>query len=195
MTVAMMGTWAPAHLVQIARDRLGLAAFLRAEPRPRSLRVDECKNGNVEFLGELHQPEGLSISLRMGHAEVPLQLLFRVAPTLVPNHHHRIIVEARPAADDRRVITESAIAVQLDEVGERQTDVVSGERTLRVARDLDSLKGREIPVDLFTQIGELSLEGLYGFGNAELAVARGFLDLVDLPFQLGDRLLELQLCC
>jgi len=84
--------------------------------------------------------------------------------------------------------------VELDEVTEGKTDVIRGERTLGVACDLDSLEGREIPVDLFTQIGELPLEGLDSFGDAELAVARGLLDLVDLPFQLGDRLLELKLC-
>jgi len=46
-----------------------------------------------------------------------------------------------------------------------------------------------------TVSSSLPLEGLDGLGNAELAIARGFLDLVDLPFQLGDRLLEFELCC
>jgi hypothetical protein len=88
-----------------------------------------------------------------------------------------------------------AIAVELDEVAERETDVIGCKGALWIARDLDSLKRREIPVDLFTQIGELPLEGLNCFGDADLAVARGFLYLVDLPFQLGDRLLEFELCC
>jgi hypothetical protein len=65
---------------------------------------------------------------------------------------------------------------------------------LGIAGDLNALKRSEVLVDFLAQILELPLEWLDRFRDAELAVARRLLDLVDLPFQLGDRLLELKLC-
>ena len=50
--------------------------------------------------------------------------------------------------DDRVVVAELAVAVQLDEVVEERLDVVRGERPLAVARDLDALPGREALEDL-----------------------------------------------
>ena len=84
--------------------------------------------------------------------------------------------------------------MELDEIRERQLDVVGGERPLRIARDLDSLERREVLVDFLTEIGELALEWLDRLRHAQLTVARGLLDFVDLPLQLGDRFLEFKLC-
>jgi hypothetical protein len=84
--------------------------------------------------------------------------------------------------------------MELDEIGESELDVIGGEWPPRIAGDLHALKRREVLVDFFAQIFELPLEGLDRFRDAELAVARRFLDFVDLPFQLGDRLFELKLC-
>jgi hypothetical protein len=36
----------------------------------------------------------------------------------VADQHHRLAVQPRPAADDRLVLAEEPVAVQLDEVGE-----------------------------------------------------------------------------
>src|SRR3954454_3243067 len=130
----------------------------------------------------------------MRHSEVALQLLLGVAPALVPDHHDRVVVEACPAADDRRVVTERAIPVELDEIGEGKPYVIRGERALRVARDLYPLEGREVLVNFLAQIVELALQRLDRFCYAELTVPCRLLDLVDLPLQLGDRLFKLELC-
>jgi len=79
----------------------------------------------------------------MRHSKIPLQLLLRVAPTLMADHHHRIVVETRPPADDRCIVAEGAIAMKLDEIGEREADVVRGKRTSRVARNLAVRPGRD----------------------------------------------------
>ena len=148
----------PAHLEQVARDRLALPALLGAEPRPRARRVDERDHRDVELLGELHEAQRLSIALRMRHPEVALQVLLRVAAALVADHHHRLAVEARPPADDRGVLAERAVAVQLDEVGEAEPQVVVGERPLVAPRHLHALQRREVAIDRLAQLDELPLE-------------------------------------
>src|SRR6267143_4939095 len=130
----------------------------------------------------------------MRHSEIALQLLLGVAATLVSDHHHGVIVETRPATNDRRVVAVGPISVELDEIRECELDVVGGEWPPWIAGDLNALKRSEVLVDFFAQIFELPLEGLDRFRDAELAVARRLLDFVDLPLQLGDRLLELKLC-
>src|SRR5258706_10852666 len=130
----------------------------------------------------------------MRHSEVALELLLRVAAPLVSDHHHRVVVETRPPADDRRVVTVGSISVELNEIRERELDVIGGEGPPGIAGDLNALKRGKVFVDFLAQVFELSLEGLDRFRDAELAVARRFLDFVDLSLQLDDRLLELKLC-
>ena len=59
----------------------------------------------MELLRELHQTQRLAVALRMRHAEVAAQILFRITTTLMSDDHDRVAVESRPTADDRRVLT------------------------------------------------------------------------------------------
>src|SRR5215210_6025985 len=115
----------------------------------------------------------------MRHAEIATQLLLGVTAALMADRHHRVVVEARPPADDCGIVAKSAISMELHEIGEGEADVVGSKRAPWIACYLNSLKRREIPVHLFTQVGELPFEGLDRLGNAELTVARRLLDLVD----------------
>src|SRR5207249_10999331 len=134
-------------------------------------RVDQRDDRSAKLLRQPHQSQRLSVTLRVGHAEVAAEYLLGIAAPLMTDDHHRLAVEPRPAGDDRRIFTKEAIAVQLDEVGEDQLEIIERERSLRLARDLDALPWREIPVDLGAQIGQLLLERLDLVGDAELAVA------------------------
>ena len=107
----------PRHLVEVAADRLGLAALLGADAGIGAGRVDEREERQAELLGELHQPQRLAIALGPRHAEVAVDLLLGVAALLVADHHARDAVEAREAADDRGIVRERAVAVQLLEIG------------------------------------------------------------------------------
>jgi len=62
-----------------------------------------------------------------------------VSAALVADHHHRLSIEARPAAHDRRVLAEGAVAMQLDEVGEAEAQIVVGEGPLVAAGHLHPL--------------------------------------------------------
>src|SRR5438477_104253 len=77
------------------------------------------------------------------------------------------------------------IAVQLDEIGEREPDVIRGERPLPVSGNLHSLERSEVLVNRLAQLGEPPLQRSDLVGGDELAVAgRRALQLIDLSLQL-----------
>ena len=90
------------------------------------------------------------------------------------------------------IVAKSAVAVQLDEVGEDELDELGRERPLHVSRDLHALPGREAVIDLVAQLDELLLERRDLFRDAHLLVARQPLELLDLALELDDRLLEVE---
>src|SRR4029079_11297373 len=111
-----------AHLEKIARDRLRLPALFSANSRPCPHSIDESDHRDMEFFRELHEPQRFSVTLMMRHAEVALEELLGVAPALMADDHHRFSIESRPAGNDRRVIAECAITMQLYEICENQID-------------------------------------------------------------------------
>src|SRR6266511_1236179 len=180
------------HLEQIAADRLRLAAFLGADARVRARRVDEREQRKPELRGETHEPQRLAIALGTRHAEIAPDLLLRVAALLMADDHARRAIEAREAADDRRVVGEGAIAGELAEVAEHAVHVVKGVRPLRVARDLRDLPRGELRVDLLGELLALLLQPADLVGDVDGGVLVHVAKLVDLRLQFGDRLLEIE---
>ena len=148
--------------------------------------------GRVEARGGLHQAQRLAVALRVRHAEVALDVLLGVAALLVPDHHHRLPVEARPAADDRRIVAEQAVAVQLDEVGEDRREVVERVRAPRMPRHLHPLHRREAPVDLAAPDGQLVFQRADLAGDINAAFVADPPQLLDLALELGERFFEVQ---
>src|SRR5437667_4335 len=137
-------------------------------------------------------PEDGRAALGVGHAEIAMEVLLRVAALLVPDHHHAHAVEPGPPPDDRRIVTEQAVAVQLDEVGEHRAQVVERVRSLRVAGHLHALHRRQVLVDLGAQLGQSFLERGELLGDVHRRLARHALQLLDLALQLEQRTLEVQ---
>lgn len=67
------------------------------------------------------------------------------------NDHHRSPFQTRDTADDGFVISIGAIARQLIKLIKRQTDIIRGVRTLRMARQLGYLPCAEIGEDFARQ--------------------------------------------
>jgi len=113
----------------------------------------------------------------------------------VADHHTRLAVEARQAADDRQVVRERAVAVQLVEVGEDFANVVQRVWTLRMTCDLRDLPGRQGGVQVLGQL--LAFRGQAGdfFGNVDGRIVLHKAKFFDLRFKFCDRLLELQEGC
>src|SRR5262249_50250537 len=131
----------------------------------------------------------LAIAFGSRHAEVAAQVLLGAAPLLVPEDHHRLAAKTAHAADDRLVVAEGAIAVQLDEVFEQARHVVERERTQRMARQQHLLPGRQLAEDLALQLARFTLQA----ADLQLELrAPELLELGDLVFQLHDRALEVE---
>ena len=119
------------HLQDRLGDRHRLAALLGLQARVGARRVDERDDRQPEAHRVVHQPQRLAVALRVGHPEVALHHLGGRAALLVADGHHRQLAEPREPADDRRVLGEQAVAVELLEVVEDQLDVVERVRARR----------------------------------------------------------------
>src|SRR6266702_1781396 len=128
----------------------------------------------------------------MRHSEVAAQILLRVPATLMSDDHHRVAVEARPTADDRRVLTKRTVSVELDKVGEDEPKIVVRQRPLVRPSNLHALQRSEILVDLLAQLAELALQRRNLLGDIELAITGELLQLVDLSLQLENGLFKVQ---
>ena len=100
-------------------------------------------------------------------------------------------VERPEAADDRGIVGEAAIAVQLDEVGHQALDVVERVGAGGVSRELHLLPGRQLGEDLLLQLAGASFE--QRDLRAQLGGAAAHPDqLFDLSFELDHRALEVE---
>ena len=145
--------------------------LLGGDARIGARRVDERDQREAVPVGQLHHAHGLSIALRIGHAEVPFRALLDVAAFLVADQRDRATVEAAEAGDERLVVGAAAVAVQLDEILEHPFDVVQRVRPVWMARELD-----RAPDLLVARLGddpvELPLKALELAGEARAAQER-----------------------
>src|SRR5881296_558747 len=105
----------------------------------RALRVDEGDHRAPEALGQLEEADRLPVPLGARHAEVAEHALGGRAAPLLRDHHHGVAAKARQPADDRAVLAEAAVAVQLDQVAAEDAQVVERRGAVGVARELHAL--------------------------------------------------------
>jgi hypothetical protein len=129
------------HFAEIARDGLGLSALLGVDSGIGAWSVQKGNDRPAELGGHLHDAQRLAVALGLRHAEIAEKTLFGIATLLLGHDHHRTAFELGEAGDDRRVVTEVAVAVNLLKVLENAADVVEGMRTFGVAGKLDAPPG------------------------------------------------------
>ena len=89
-----------------------------------------------------HLQQRLAIALRVGAAEVAGRALGQVLPLLVADEHDLVLIEVGQPGDDRLVVADGPVAVQLEELLEDQLDVVAGlGAPLDAARPARSARG------------------------------------------------------
>src|SRR5262249_59099284 len=168
-----------------------LTTFLGAHSRIGAGRIDERDHRRAELGGKLHEPEGLPVAFGMRHAEVARDILPCVPSFLMSDHHDWLALEARKAPDDRLIVAEHAIAVQLDEVLEQQLVEIERMGSLGVSRDLGTLPGGQVTVDLLLELAEPSLEPCDLRASSRRLVTRT--QGQDAVLELEERLLEVKL--
>src|SRR5207253_1561996 len=112
------------HLRDARADRFALSALFGADPGIRAGRVDEGEDRKSEARAELVEASRFSVTLGVRHAEVSLHVVFGAAAFLMAHDDDAASAITREAADDRRVVGEGAIAVELLEIGEERFDVI-----------------------------------------------------------------------
>ncbi|MCY1429731.1 hypothetical protein D9M71_456610 [compost metagenome] len=108
------------------------------------------------------------------------------------DHHHRLVIEAGDATDDRRIIGEVAIAMQLFEIGEQVADVVQGIGTAGMAGELGNLPAGKITEDVLGQRLALLFQTGDFIVDVQSVVVADQTQLFDLGLQVGDRLFEIE---
>ena len=151
----------------------------------------------AELGGEPHLEQGLAIALGVGAAEVAGGPLGQVLALLVADEHHFHVVEVGQPGDDRLVVADGAVAVELEELLEDQVEVVAGLGPLLMARDLDGLPGIELRIDLAFERRQLAAEAadlLADLGGVARGAVLGVLGLhlAEARFHLVDGRLERQ---
>ena len=101
--------------------------------------VDEGHDRKPEALRQLHDPHRLAVALRVGHAEVAPDVLVGVGALLLADEGDAPPVDPSPAGDERRVVAEAAVAVQLDDLVGHVAQQVERARSAEVARELDAM--------------------------------------------------------
>jgi len=183
------------HHIKIAADGFGLAALFSIDPWIGARRVNEGHHGQTEFFCQFHQAQSLAIAFRTRHAEVAVNLVFGIAPLLVPDHHHRLAVETGKATDNRMIVRKSPVAVQLFKVGKNQRQVIKRIRALRMPCHLRNLPGRQLGVDILGQLSAFFLQAIYVVGNINRGIILNKAQLFDLGFKVGNGLFEVEETC
>jgi len=110
----------------------------------------------------------------------------------VADDHHRTIIQACYATDDRRVVSKVTITVQFVELTEQLFDVVQGIGAARVAGQLGNLPAAQVAEDTGRQAATLVLQAGNLVADVQRIVATHQAQLFDLGLQVGDRLFEIE---
>ena len=82
----------------------------------RARDIDERDDRQPDALGELHDAHRLAVALGVRHAEVAPDVLVGVGALLLADDDDPPAADARETRDDRRVVAEQPVAVQLEEL-------------------------------------------------------------------------------
>jgi hypothetical protein len=104
----------------------------------------------------------------------------------------RAAIDAGQAAHDRLVVGEGAVTGQLLELIEHDAEVVGGVRARRVAGQLQHLPRGQVAEDLRGAHAQLVLQRVHFRLDIDRRPGTGVAQLLDLGFQVGDGLLEVE---
>ena len=132
----------PRHLPQVARNGLRLPALLGVDARIGARRIQERDDRPPELGRQLHHPDRLAVTLRLGHSEIAEQFLLGVPPLLLADHHYGPAFEERETGHDGGIVAEAPVAVDFVEIRENPLDVVERMRPLGMPRQQHALPRR-----------------------------------------------------
>ena len=180
------------HFQQVAGDRLGLAALFGIDPGPGAGGVDKGQQWQLEALGQFHQAQRLAIALGARHAEVAPDLGLGVAALLMADDHDAAAVDAGQTTDDGLVVAKGAVAGQLLELVADHPQIIQRVRPRRMTRELRHLPRGQVAEDLRGAQAQFVLQRVHLGVDIDRRAVAGVTELLDLCFQIGDGLLEVE---
>ena len=178
--------------VQVVADGFRLAALLGTDSRIRTRRIDKGNDGQAKFFSELHHAQGFAIAFRLWHAEVAILPLLGITAFLMADNHDALAVKSCQPANDGWIVGKAAIAVQFLEIGRDHGDIVEGVRPLRMPRHLRNLPSGKFGVNIFGQTLAFFRQLVDFGGDVDRRIVLHVAQLLDLGFQLGNRLFEIE---
>ena len=139
----------PGQDEQGAGDGLALSPFFGLLARRRALGIDQRDQRKAQLLGEPHNARGLAVPLRMRAAEISLDVLPRVAPLGMADQRGGPTVHQSETGDDRGVVAEPAVSMELDKLTHQPGHVILYLRSSGVSGQQHRLPGRGVAGDLF----------------------------------------------
>ena len=108
------------------------------------------------------------------------------------DNHHRLAVKAGQSADNGVVVAIIAVTVQFGKFSKDKTQVIVRKGTIDVARHLGGLPARQVGKNIFAHLFRF----LFKFSDLRLqinGIARHFLQLLNLPLQVGNRFFKFEI--
>ena len=106
-----------------------------------SRRIHEKQNRPVKFFRLLHETPGFPVALRGNHTEIAFHIFFRAVAFFLGNDRHRLSLEKGQAADDRRVVPETAISMKFQETVKKEGQEICASRPFRRPGQSDMIPG------------------------------------------------------
>src|SRR5690606_11648526 len=181
------------HHRQVLSNSFGDTALFRVNAGISTGGINQGKHRQLETLSHLHQTQCFTITFRLRHTEVAVDLVMHGTTFLFTNHHDRFAIQTCDAADDGFVVTKMAITMQFIPIGKHAADVIRGIRTLRMAGNLDDVPGGQVGVNTFGQLGAFFAELGDLVRNIKVVGIANQLQLFDLAFKDRNRLFKIQI--
>src|SRR5438477_4167180 len=128
----------------------------------------------------------------MGAPKIAHHVFFRVAPFLMSDNHAALRPKHGKTALHGLVIGKTTITVQFSPVCKTPFDVIEGEWPLHMPRDLDTLPGSQVAVNLAASLAELCLNCPDRRIKIDIVFVGMSLQILQTPLQFKDRFFEIE---
>src|SRR5690606_6851788 len=139
------------HFLQIASDGFALPPFFGFQTGICPRGIDQGNYGFVEFLRQFHQPQGFTITFRIGHAKIAVLTLFGISTLLLANDHNRFAPHLSQATDYGWIIPYLPIPVEFDKFLTHEFDIIECIRPVRMSRELYPLPRSKVAENFLPQ--------------------------------------------
>ena len=166
--------------------------FFRSDPGKSARRIDQRDHWHAKFFAQPHQSQRFAVAFRMGAAKISHHIFLGVASLLVSDDDAPLAIERGETTRHCSIIGKTPVAMQFNPIRKTSFHVIQSERTLGMARYLDTLPGREIAINAAARFAKLCLQVFYCGIEIDIVLVGMILQILQAPFQFKDRSFKIQ---